>query len=33
MAKYTQAERLQKLPPYLFVMLEELAAQKKAEGV
>ncbi|MCQ2079306.1 MAG: aminotransferase class I/II-fold pyridoxal phosphate-dependent enzyme [archaeon] len=33
MAKYAQAERLQKLPPYLFVMLEELAAQKKAEGV
>jgi len=33
MAKYPQAERLQKLPPYLFVMLEELAAQKKAEGV
>ena len=33
MTKYTQAERLQKLPPYLFVMLEELAAQKKAEGV
>ena len=33
MAKYEQAQRLQKLPPYLFVMLEELAAQKKAEGV
>ncbi len=33
MAKYEQAQRLQKLPPYLFVMLEELAAKKKAEGV
>lgn len=31
--KYKQAERLQKLPPYLFVRLEQLAAQKKAEGV
>ena len=31
--KFKQAERLQKLPPYLFVRLEQLAAQKKAEGV
>jgi LL-diaminopimelate aminotransferase len=30
--KYEQAERLQKLPPYLFVRLEELAAEKKKEG-
>lgn len=31
--KYKQAERLQKLPPYLFVRLEQLAAKKRAEGV
>lgn len=31
--KYTQSERLQKLPPYLFVRLEELTAKKKEEGV
>lgn len=31
--KYKQAERLQKLPPYLFVRLEKLAAAKRAEGV
>ena len=30
---YKQAERLQKLPPYLFVRLEKLAAAKRAEGV
>lgn len=33
MAKYEQAERLQKLPPYLFVRLEKLAAEKRAEGM
>lgn len=32
-SKFKQAERLQKLPPYLFVRLEQLAAKKKAEGV
>jgi LL-diaminopimelate aminotransferase len=29
---YEQAERLQKLPPYIFVRLEELTAKKKEEG-
>ncbi len=33
MTKYEQAERLQKLPPYLFVRLEKLAAEKRAEGM
>ena len=32
MAKYEQAERLQKIPPYLFVRLEKLWAEKKALG-
>lgn len=32
-SKFKQAERLQKLPPYLFVRLEQLAAAKKEEGV
>ncbi|MFA6951545.1 MAG: aminotransferase class I/II-fold pyridoxal phosphate-dependent enzyme [Candidatus Methanomethylophilaceae archaeon] len=32
MAKYEQSERLQKLPPYLFVRLEELTAEKKKQG-
>lgn len=32
-ANFKQAERLQKIPPYLFVRLEQLAAKKKAEGV
>ncbi|MDD3233624.1 MAG: aspartate aminotransferase, partial [Candidatus Methanomethylophilus sp.] len=32
-ASFKQAERLQKLPPYLFVRLEQLAAKKKTEGV
>ncbi len=31
--KYTQSERLQKLPPYLFVRLEELTSKKRAEGL
>lgn len=31
--KYEQSERLKKLPPYLFVRLEELAAAKRKEGV
>lgn len=30
--KYEQSERLKKLPPYLFVRLEELASVKKAKG-
>lgn len=30
--KYTQSERLQKLPPYLFVRLEELTSKKREEG-
>jgi len=33
MTKYDQAERLKKLPPYLFVRLEELAAAKRKEGM
>ena len=32
MTKYEQAERLQKIPPYLFVRLEKLWAEKKALG-
>ncbi len=32
MAKYEQAERLQKIPPYLFVRLEQLWAEKRALG-
>lgn len=32
MKKYTQSERLQKLPPYLFVRLEELTAKKREQG-
>ena len=31
--KYTQSERLQKLPPYLFVRLEKLTSKKREEGV
>lgn len=30
---YTFAERLQKLPPYLFVRIEQMVAEKKAQGV
>ncbi|MCL1979399.1 MAG: aminotransferase class I/II-fold pyridoxal phosphate-dependent enzyme [Methanomassiliicoccaceae archaeon] len=33
MVKYEQSERLKKLPPYLFVRLEELAAAKRKEGM
>ncbi|MDR3074977.1 MAG: aminotransferase class I/II-fold pyridoxal phosphate-dependent enzyme [Candidatus Methanoplasma sp.] len=33
MVKYEQSERLRKLPPYLFVRLEELAAVKRKEGM
>jgi LL-diaminopimelate aminotransferase len=33
LAKYEQSERLKKLPPYLFVRLEELAAAKRKEGM
>ena len=33
MTKFMQSERLQKIPPYLFVRLEQLAAEKKAEGL
>ena len=32
MTKYEQAERLQKIPPYLFVRLEQLWAEKRALG-
>ncbi|MDR3282209.1 MAG: aminotransferase class I/II-fold pyridoxal phosphate-dependent enzyme [Candidatus Methanoplasma sp.] len=32
MVKFEQAERLKKLPPYLFVRLEELTAAKRKEG-
>ena len=32
MTSYEQAERLQKIPPYLFVRLEKLWAEKKALG-
>jgi LL-diaminopimelate aminotransferase len=31
--KYEFAERLQKLPPYLFVRLEEMTAKKRAQGM
>lgn len=31
--KYEFAERLQRLPPYLFVRLEEMTAEKRAEGI
>lgn len=30
---YEASERLQKLPPYLFVRLEQMTAKKRAEGV
>lgn len=33
MMKYDQSERLQKLPPYLFVRLEKLTSKKREEGV
>ncbi|MCL2296046.1 MAG: aminotransferase class I/II-fold pyridoxal phosphate-dependent enzyme, partial [Methanomassiliicoccaceae archaeon] len=33
MVKYGQSDRLRKLPPYLFVRLEELAAAKRKEGM
>lgn len=33
MTKYETSERLRKLPPYLFVRLEEMTAQKKKEKV
>ncbi len=33
MVKYEQSERLQKLPPYLFVRLEELTSKKREEGL
>jgi LL-diaminopimelate aminotransferase len=33
LVKYEQAERLKKLPPYLFVRLEELAAAKRKDGM
>ncbi|AGI48380.1 Aspartate/tyrosine/aromatic aminotransferase [Thermoplasmatales archaeon BRNA1] len=32
-ARFKQADRLQKLPPYLFVRLEKLAAEQRAKGV
>lgn len=32
-SSFKQAERLQKLPPYLFVRLEKLAAEQRAKGV
>ena len=32
-ASFKQADRLQKLPPYLFVRLEKLAAEQRAKGV
>ncbi|MCQ2052758.1 MAG: aminotransferase class I/II-fold pyridoxal phosphate-dependent enzyme [archaeon] len=31
--KYEFAERLKKLPPYLFVKLEEMTAKKRAQGI
>lgn len=31
--KYEFSERLQQLPPYLFVRLEEMTAKKRAEGI
>ncbi len=30
--RYEQAERLKQIPPYLFVRLEQLSAEKKAQG-
>lgn len=33
MMKYDQSERLQKLPPYLFVRLEKLTSKKREEGM
>jgi len=33
LVKYEQSDRLRKLPPYLFVRLEELAAAKRKEGM
>lgn len=30
---FTEAQRIRKLPPYLFVRIEQAIAQKKAEGV
>ena len=30
--EYEQADRLKQIPPYLFVRLEKLSAEKKAEG-
>ncbi|MDR0522941.1 MAG: aminotransferase class I/II-fold pyridoxal phosphate-dependent enzyme [Candidatus Methanoplasma sp.] len=33
MSRFEQADRLKKLPPYLFVRLEELAASKKKAGI
>ena len=33
LAKFEQSDRLRKLPPYLFVRLEELAAAKRKEGM
>ncbi len=33
LAKYEQSDRLKKLPPYLFVRLEQLAAAKRNEGI
>ena len=32
MTKFEQAERLKQIPPYLFVRLEQLSAEKKAQG-
>ena len=32
MTTYEQAERLKQIPPYLFVRLEKLSAEKKAQG-
>ena len=31
--RYEFADRLQRLPPYLFVRLEEMTAKKRAEGI
>ena len=33
MTKFEQSERLQKLPPYLFVRLEKLSAEKRKQGM
>jgi len=32
MTKYEQADRLKQIPPYLFVRLEKLSAEKKEQG-